>query len=200
MISLWATLWKAHTVGLGRRVAFAGPATVARPTRSKHAGAVAQYGGTPWLVEGEPDRQVSRHMVAGVCRCVPVLDAIAEAGEADLQCVLFRSASCAETARRCRAAYPSVVLEVLHDLRLVQPAAVPLVQGLRQVPVVQRLPRQVSAVTRTKPGGSTYHERDDVVCKQLVDEVGVPLNAGLVDGIVAATEGDYAGPGDREAR
>ena len=46
---------------------------------------------------------------------------------------------------------------------------------------------------------ATYHERCDARLKKGVDKVGIPLDAGLVYGVVAASEGNNARPCDREA-
>jgi len=74
-----------------------------------------------------------------------------------------------------------VVLEVQGELGPVQEAAVPPIQGIRKVPVVEG-----------NHGG-------DASIKQVVDELDVVVDAGLVDGVIAATERDN-GDHEREKR
>ena len=78
-------------------------------------------------------------------------------------------------------AHPSIVLEILNELVLVQHATVPLVQVVRQVPM---------------------EESDhgfDASSTQVVDEFHIVLESLFADGVVAAAEGDDAGPGEGEA-
>lgn len=74
-----------------------------------------------------------------------------------------------------------VVLKVKRELGPVQETAVALLESVGQIPVVEG------------------DEGGDASLEQVIDELDVVVNAGLVDGVVAATEGDKAGPAEREA-
>src|SRR5690606_18318005 len=103
--------------------------------------AVAEDGGAPGLVEGDPVLALGETLEA-------------EAGE---------------------------VLEVERELGAVQEAAVALVELVGDVPVGEG------------------DEGGDAGGEQVVAELGVVVDPGLVDGVVAAALGDDAGPGEGEA-
>lgn len=78
-------------------------------------------------------------------------------------------------------AHPGVVFEILHKLGLVERSAVARVEVVRQVPVEQ--------------GDHGL----DACGAEVVDEANIVLEPLLVDGIISASEGDDAGPGEGEA-
>ena len=126
---------------LFRGIAYFGFGPVRRVAGGEEPRVVAQDGGAPRFVEGDPVRHLREGFEHG----------------------------------------PGVILKIERELVAVEQTAVPLVEAIGQIPVEEG------------------HEGYDARLEKVVNELDVKVDAGLVDGVVAASQRNAARPGDGEA-